>query len=278
MRRVVWNGSALLSPTLAMLYLVTLPIYCLLHVTNQTRALGPATACTVVLLFGVSAAHLVETRGIRRAFAMVAIAFTITLGFELVGVATGLVYGSYSYTDQLGPKVLGLVPIVVPVAWLMMLYPAYETATIVLPNMTGAVVQPVRAVVAAFAMTAWDLSLDPRMVRDGNWFWNNGGAYFGIPLSNFAGWLLTACVIYALWQVIDSRNSRQQPWATLPVYMYIVTWLAESCANILVWGSPLVGVMVFAGMGVFSLPALLYLRDRHVEIWLSATQTVRQWF
>ena len=278
-----WRGAMVVSPLLAMLYLLMLPVYCLLQLTYQTQAIWAATIAIILLSCTVSVAHLGETRGLARALLMVGIAFAITLGFELLGVATGVIFGAYSYSDQLGPKVLGLVPVLIPIAWLMMLYPAYETARLLLPDLPKLLSLPIRAIVAAAAMTAWDLSLDPRMVHDGNWTWHNGGAgsYFGIPLSNFAGWLLVAFLIYLAWQVVDSVKSHvlQRPaWAALPVYLYIITWLAESLANVLVWGSPLVGVVVFTGMGVFCVPALRFMRTRNVEIWLAASQTVRRWF
>ena len=44
---------------------------------------------------------------------------------------------------------------------------------------------------AAGALTAWDVFLDPRMVREGYWTWPGGGRYEGVPASNFAGWFVT---------------------------------------------------------------------------------------
>jgi uncharacterized membrane protein len=47
-------------------------------------------------------------------------------------------------------------------------------------------------VIAAFAMTAWDLALDPsRSTINHFWIWENGGAFFGVPLVNFLGWTFT---------------------------------------------------------------------------------------
>jgi putative membrane protein len=46
-------------------------------------------------------------------------------------------------------------------------------------------------------MVAWDLSMDPvwSTVMH-SWIWLQGGAYFGVPVSNFLGWYLTVYVIY----------------------------------------------------------------------------------
>ncbi len=48
-------------------------------------------------------------------------------------------------------------------------------------------------------MVAWDLSQDPiwaTILRA--WIWVHGGAYFGVPVSNFVGWYLTVYVMYQL--------------------------------------------------------------------------------
>src|SRR5207248_10503793 len=51
------------------------------------------------------------------------------------------------------------------------------------------------ALVAGAVMMALDVVIDPLAVRGDRWFlgrvfyYPSGGVYFGVPLSNFAGWL-----------------------------------------------------------------------------------------
>jgi putative membrane protein len=49
-----------------------------------------------------------------------------------------------------------------------------------------------RTAAGAVAMTAWDLFLDPQMTAERYWRWERPGGYRGIPLANYAGWLLTS--------------------------------------------------------------------------------------
>jgi uncharacterized membrane protein len=52
-------------------------------------------------------------------------------------------------------------------------------------------------VVAAFVMTQWDLVMDPPEATIAKaWIWHDGGADFGVPLSNYLGWLLTSWLFY----------------------------------------------------------------------------------
>ncbi len=215
---------------------------------------------------------------------MASSALTVTLLSEAIGVATGFPFGEYAYTpDRLGPKLFGLVPLIIPIAWFMVLYPAYETVRHLLDHFERTAIRLPRwlselaqCTLSAIAMTAWDLSLDPRMVAGGYWSWRDGGAYFGIPLSNFAGWLLTSFVIYAIWHMIERTPARSMPLRSegsrqgmaslhraLPMLAYSITWIGESIANLLFWSGPVVGLAVFVGMGMFAGPALfLWMRER----------------
>jgi putative membrane protein len=52
-------------------------------------------------------------------------------------------------------------------------------------------------VVAAFVMTQWDLVLEPPSATVSKaWVWHDGGAFFGVPASNFFGWLLTSWLFF----------------------------------------------------------------------------------
>lgn len=117
---------------------------------------------------------------------------------ERVGTATGLPFGHYSYTGRLRPTVAG-VPVVVPMAWWAMAVPARESAHAALGRHSTPVA---RIALGAVALTAWDLFLDPQMTAEGYWHWRRAGRYRGIPLSNFAGWLVTSCAVMASLEVL----------------------------------------------------------------------------
>jgi putative membrane protein len=63
------------------------------------------------------------------------------------------------------------------------------------------------AAVSAVIMTAWDLVVDP--ILSGPyaraWIWENGGPYFGIPIQNYAGWLVTTFTVYVAYRAVEQR-------------------------------------------------------------------------
>lgn len=87
----------------------------------------------------------------------------ITWSFEQVGVATGAVYGAYHYSGMLGPK-LGAVPLLIPLAWFMMIYPSYLITTLIVDGHVFPLQMDIKQVgIRAFvAGTVSHHPLDPR--------------------------------------------------------------------------------------------------------------------
>ena len=203
-----------------------------------------------VLAFGFAVVHGSLRLGWRRALLLLGLTFAVSLLFESLGVATGLVYGPYHYTDKLGPKFLGLVPYLIPVAWFMMTYPSYIIASRLLPAQKN--VWRWRLGVAALGaliMTAWDLAMDPMMVAGEHWTWEVQGAYFGVPLQNYFGWWLTVFVTFLLFLWIGRLSPQREAQSNLAfdrlaVLSYAVTGLSSVIVDLQVGlgGPGLVGI------------------------------------
>ena len=196
---------------------------------------GVLTQVVTVLLVLVRA-------GLARQALLVATAVPL-LGWlvEFVGQASGIPFGSYRYTPLLQPQLAG-VPVLIPLAWLMMMPPAWAVALVIVGAQPGWRARVLRAAVAALAFTAWDLFLDPQMVAWNVWVWAAPGAYFGIPLVNFAGWLLVAfCVSLLL----------APDWLPLPplLLIYAITCALQTIGQLLFWQLAGPGVAGLLGMG-----------------------------
>ena len=124
------------------------------------------------------------------------------LAVEATGVATGFPYGEFYYGDLLGPKIAGIVPYILPLSWVPLVLGAVAAAK---PRGDE---KPLRRVLwilmAAVLLVAIDGVLDPGATRLGFWVWPEGGLYYGVPLSNYAGWLLSSTRAAALVLVIGN--------------------------------------------------------------------------
>ncbi|MBI5825469.1 MAG: carotenoid biosynthesis protein [Chloroflexi bacterium] len=184
---------------------------------------------TTILGFVIALLHSKERMNWNRTLWLLVSAFVVSLAFESVGVLTGLVYGPYHYTEKLGYLFLGLVPLIIPVAWFMMMYPSFVVADWIVPARS-----PIRfvivAAVGAFIMTAWDVVMDPVMVQGGHWVWDVQGAYFGIPLQNFFGWWLTTFVTFLCFVWLakpELPNHTDGQFDRLAILLFVTTSLGN---------------------------------------------------
>lgn len=183
--------------------------------------LGNVGFTLVFVLFAVG--HCVLLEGGRFTGLFFACCAIVSYAMEEIGVRTGLVYGKYHYSDMLGAK-LGHVPVIIPLAWFMMIYPSWRVAKALLTGMdtrslAGITVQ---AAMGALVMTAWDVVMDPGMAASGNWTWEAGGAYFGVPRRNYLGWLATTFIVYwiAGWLARDEKPQPRTMFHALPIFVY----------------------------------------------------------
>ncbi|MEW2329253.1 carotenoid biosynthesis protein [Micromonospora chersina] len=243
----------------ALLAVLVLAQICYPLTGGATRA--ALTVATVVLGWLLSVGHALFSRGTRTALTLVAVATGGGFAIEALGVATGFPFGSYDYSGELGPKLAG-VPLIIPLAWTWMAWPAWLTAV----RLTGS--RPARIAVAAVGLAAWDLFLDPQMVAEGYWRWRDAAPALpglpGIPVSNYLGWLLFAVLLMTALRplagpAVDRADGRDAPMFALYLWTYASSVLAHAVFLRLpasaLWGA--------AGMAVAAVPlAVTLLRAR----------------
>ncbi|MCS6908729.1 MAG: carotenoid biosynthesis protein [Anaerolineales bacterium] len=228
---------------------------------RRGMSIGVLVQCAAVL--GALQAQWGWRRTLRTSFWVIAGAFLA----EWLGSTTGFPFGKYSYTPLLQPQLAG-VPLLIPLAWMMMLPPAWAIAQMILGEQVS--LNSWKGIsLSALAFTAWDLFLDPQMTAWGFWVWEAPGSYFGIPLVNFLGWLLVAAVLTAV------AHPNELPLLPL-VSLYILTWLFQTIGLGIFWAQPLPALCGFLGMGIFVFLALRARRTRQQAIALHSAPGARE--
>ncbi len=170
-----------------------------------------AVSWAIVLLGAtLSVVHTSLSRGLRTGLGVLVLVGVVAVVFESAGLATGVPYGSYSYSDSLGPTLLG-VPFLVPLAWLMMAWPSWLLAVHLARPVRPGRRRAARIVWAAALFAAWDVVLDPQMVDARYWTWEHPAPGLPgidtVPLTNLAGWLLAGLVLMALLDLLVARTA-----------------------------------------------------------------------
>jgi putative membrane protein len=191
---------------------------------------------TVVLGALAGLLHAMAHLGWRRALAIFVAGFSISLAAELTGTTTGYPFGSYSYTTQLGFLIGGRVPFNIPASWFFMLYASLAICGRLLAARDDNASRWRWAVLAAFVLTAWDVSMDPAMVATTHWLWHLPSAeeaslgrrlfvsafFYGMPLTNWLGWLLTGTIVARVMLAIvppSAWAARVSP-SNFPLFLY----------------------------------------------------------
>jgi putative membrane protein len=158
--------------------------------------------------------------------------------YESLSIATGFPFGHYEYTAELGPK-LGAVPVMIMPAYFGVCYLAWVLAHILLDKFDRQIDSRSMfaiPVIASFIMVMWDMSIDPlSSTVMHQWIWHDGGSYFGVPFSNFLGWLLCVYTVFQLWAIYLMRSKQikncpsesSKSWWYLPVAFYGAIFLGS---------------------------------------------------
>jgi bisanhydrobacterioruberin hydratase len=178
--------------------------------------------------------------------ALLTLAGLSALGFavETIGIVTGTPYGEFYYGDALGPKLGGIVPYVLPLSWVPLVLGAVAAARPPLP--VGPLRRGIWVLTAALLLVAIDGVLDPGAARLGLWVWPEGGAYYGVPLSNYAGWLLSGALAATLTLVLGHwwKHTPPSPGLLDSCIVALAFWTAVALSARLPLPALLGGVLI----------------------------------
>jgi putative membrane protein len=125
------------------------------------------------------------------------IVFMIGYWVEVVGVKTGLLFGSYQYGPPLGWKVFE-VPLMIGVNWFILSLATKGIASYFTENGW------IQVLIASMLMVGFDIILEPVAIALDFWTWN----HVGIPVQNYIMWFVTSAVIQlVLWKTIKKVNT-----------------------------------------------------------------------
>jgi bisanhydrobacterioruberin hydratase len=205
------------------------------------------TASVVIVLTGV-ATFLSELRtrsGIPNSILFIVIAL-FAFVIEYVGVNTGFPFGSYSYTDVLGFRLMG-VPIAIVFAW-------YATVlnTRRIAEWIHAAASPFRIAFTAGLLTlALDIVLEPTAAFvKGYWIWETAI----VPTQNYVTWFVLGFVaVFAAASADAGKNAQHGKGIQLSSFvLFCLQFLLFAVTNVVhgFWAPTLAG-FVFVTLAVF---------------------------
>jgi len=201
--------------------LAILAVYLLgriIEIVPFSKPSTPYVALEILCAFAFALFHGARHYRVRGILTFTAICLVVGNVIENIGVATGFPYGHYVFLSLMGPKLLQ-VPVLLGLAYIGMAYVSWTLARLIL-RATSTTVSGGQLIavplLASLIMTAWDFAQDPvwsTLLHA--WRWHDGGIWFGVPLTNYAGWVLTVFLIYAAF-ALCMRHTAPIPAAACP--------------------------------------------------------------
>lgn len=219
--------------------------------------------------------------GWKKTLTFTGVGYLIAFVSEKLSITTGIPYGWYYYIDTTKTKELWIwgVPFFDSLSYVFLTYCSYATALLILSPLAtrGADLitletRTIRSswaalVLGAFLQTFLDIIIDPVALQGSRWFlgqiygYKEVGVHFGVPLSNYVGWLLTSFVLVAAFQWIDRRQETETPRGIFPMpfrsLLGPILYLSVLLFN---WGVTLwIGekLLALCGILIFTLPIVL---------------------
>ena len=212
--------------------------------------------------------------GLRTTLLFTALTYAVSLACEWSSVHNGFPFGLYHYIDATRGRELWIagVPFMDSLSFTFLGFASYTVALLVASPLyrhgldlrlldTWRIRRAPRVwMMAALFMVMVDMVVDPLSVRGDRWFlgkifwYDPPGPHFGVPISNYLGWLFVAAITIAIFQLLDRSLSRgaAKPAGAIPSFP----------------SRALLGPMLYAGIVAFGIAMLFAISARDIA-WAS---------
>lgn len=150
-----------------------------------------------------------------KVIAFILIAFTIGFFLEVVGVATGLIFGSYHYGPVLGPQ-WEETPFIIGLNWAMLVY----CTGIGMNHVLAKAGYLVKTVLGALVLTSLDVLIEPVAINYNMWTWDYGV----VPWQNYGAWFSISLFLLLLFYWLIG-NIKNKVAFSLLVIQFLFFWI-----------------------------------------------------
>mgnify|MGYP006288983101 FL=1 len=215
---------------------------------GSTRITASMISTTSLALFCIFHAQLSYGTKYASLYFLITVIFSIAI--ETINVVTGWPFGEIIYSDKFGAKILGT-PLFVIIGWLMMVHPILVLARQISKHWIF--------FFGGLGLAAWDLFLDPVMVKIGYWEWRAFSKSLplvpAMPISNTFGWLLSGMALMGILNYFLPKERRKGGLDfKLIVLLLSWNWVFQLLVNIFVFQNYGVALIGGIGFGILLIP------------------------
>lgn len=141
----------------------------------------------------ITAVLLIWGNGVYNSKLIYAVCITFLLGYavEVLGVASGILFGEYQYGQTLGWKFMD-VPIIMGVNWLILSFSSLGIIGRLTSN------SYLKVIMASLIMVVLDVLIEPIAIKLDFWIWTD----VNVPVQNYIMWFFSALIINSIIQLL----------------------------------------------------------------------------
>jgi uncharacterized membrane protein len=204
-------------------------------------------------LLAFAAAALADL-GWRRTLLFVGSVWPVAWLAEFASTRVGIPFGLYHYTEATRGQELYIanVPFFDSLSFVFLAYAAFCVARLVVRREPVPFTMAKLALISGTLMMLLDVVIDPLAVRGDRWFLGRifyypaGGAYFGVPVSNFVGWVTVGTIGVGLYLLAAGPPPEGRVWPGLALYYGILVFNLSVTVWIGEWTLAALGLLVHA--------------------------------
>ncbi|MGA2027779.1 MAG: carotenoid biosynthesis protein [Syntrophobacteraceae bacterium] len=245
--------------------------------------------------------------GWKRTLAYIPLGYTLAWISEFSSIHWGFPYGDYFYIQSTSHRELWVfgVPFMDSLSYVFLSYCSYSLAVFLMSpvtlwsgNLLTLETSRIRRswqtlILGAFLFVLLDIVIDPVALQGARWFlgriygYRHEGFYFGIPLSNFAGWLLVGAVLTSALQALERMFSvdsilhlpaGRSSWMRLLGPALYFSVLLFNIAVTFYIGEMLLGLVDLLLLSVLLVPMVLFTFYKDSNISAEAVRTYLSWY
>lgn len=182
---------------------------------------------------------VVKWLGIKYGIIFLVVMSFYALILETFAIITGFPYSHFTYTNLIGFKVFGYTPYTVPFAYVPIFIGCIYLANLRVRNYWKI------AILTAFLALIVDMVLDPAAMALNFWVYEGTGIFYGVPLMNFWGWILTGflAALICIGVLRAKLTTIKMPKALISSLFLILCFWAPACIYLKLWVPGIIGIL-----------------------------------